>query len=314
MPTNFPNGLASYGIPLIGSGSQLPITNGNYYYVSSVTGSSGNTGTTISSPKATLQQAINLCTAANNDVVVLLPGHAETVTATSVALNKSTVQIIALGTGSTRATFTFDTAAATITVSATNVSIVNCRFVANFANVASAFTLTTAVSCKIRDNEFVDTSSILNFLCCVTTGATDNSADGLEFTGNYVYSLPATDGAVVSIHSNTLRLNVSNNIVDKAATNDAGHLITLSSKIVGGVRIIGNILTVVGSSGAAVGVMFTGSGTTSSGICAYNLVSSLDTTGALIATAGTGISFLENYMTGAVDKSGVIYPATDNPA
>lgn len=315
MATNFANGISSFGVPVIGSGSQIPVTSGSYFFVSSVAGNSGNTGRSPQAPLATVQQAIDKCTASAGDVVVLLPGHAETVTSTSLSLNKAGVQVVALGVGALRATFTFGAAAATINVTRANVQVSNCRFVANFADVASAFTLgTTATGFKLRESEFLDTSSILNFLVCVTTSATDNSADGLEFTNNYVYSLAATTGAVISILSNTLRLNVSNNIVDKAATNDAGQLITLSSKIVGGVRIINNILTVVGAAGTTVGILFTGSGTTSSGICAYNLVSSLDTTGALIATAGTGISFLENYVTGAVDKSGTLHPTADNPA
>jgi hypothetical protein len=70
----------------------------------------------------------------------------------------------------------------------------------------------------------------------------------------------------------------------------------------------------VGNASAAVGIFLTGSGTTSSGIAAYNLVSSLDTTGALIATAGTGIAWIENYLTGAADKSGAVWPVADNPA
>lgn len=314
MPTNFPSGLSSYGIPLVGSGSQLPVTNGTYYFVSSVTGSSGYSGKTIDAPKATVQQAVDLCTAAKGDVVVVLPGHAETVTSTSLTLNKSGVVIVGLGQGSLRPTFTFGAAAATINVSAANVQISNCIFVANFADVASAITLSTATDFAVTGSEFRDTSSILNFLVCVTSSATDNANDGLIFARNYVYSLPATAGAVVSILSNTLRLVVNDNVVDKAATNNAGQLITLSSKIVGGVRIMRNVLTVTGAAGTTVGILFTGSGTTSSGICAYNLVSSLDTTAALLATAGTKISFLENYLTGAVDASGTLYPAADNPA
>jgi hypothetical protein len=190
----------------------------------------------------------------------------------------------------------------------------NCVFVANFADVVSAITLSTATDFAVTDSEFRDTSSILNFLVCVTTGATDNTADGLVFARNYVYSLPATAGAVISILSNALRVVCSDNVVDKAATNNAGQLLTLSSKIVGGIRIMRNVLTVVGAGGTTVGILFTGSGTTSSGICAYNLVSSLDTTAALLATAGTKISFLENYLTGAVDASGTLFPAADNPA
>lgn len=263
---------------------------------------------------STVAGAIASCTASAGDVILVLPGHTETVTSTSINLNVAGVNVIGLGSGELRPTFTFSTAAATITISAANCSWQNCRLVANFADVVTAFTLTTAVGTTIKNNDFLDTSSILNFLVCVTTDATNNHADSLTVVGNYWYSLAATAGAFISILANELRLQVTDNIVDKAATNDAGQFITLSSKIVGGVRILRNVLTVVGSAGAAVGVFLTGSGTTSSGIAAYNLVSSLDTTGALIATAGTGITWIENYYTGAADKSGAVWPVADNPA
>jgi len=263
---------------------------------------------------ATVDAAISACTAGAGDTIYVLPGHTETVTATSIAHDIAGVRVVGLGYGSMRPTFTFSSAAATITVSADNAKWENCRFIANFADVVSAFTLTTALSCHVENNYFLDTSSILNFLVCVTTSATNNQSDGLSFVNNYVYSLPATAGAVVSILANELRLQVSDNIVDKAATNNAGQLITLSSKIVGGVRIMRNVLTVTGAAGTTVGILFTGSGTSSSGICAYNLVNSLDTTTALLATAGTKISFQENYVSGAVDASGTLHPAADNPA
>jgi len=263
---------------------------------------------------STVNAAIAACTANAGDIVYVLPSHTETVTATSIAHNVAGVRVIGLGSGDFRPTFTYSSAAATITGSAANGSWENCRYVANFADVVSAFTLTNAVGFTVKGNDFLDTSSILNFLACVTTSATNNESDGLSVVGNYVYSLPATAGPVVSILANELRLQVSDNIVDKAATNNAGQLITLSSKIVGGVRIMRNVLTVTGAAGTTVGILFTGSGTSSSGICAYNLVNSLDTTTALIATAGTKISFQENYVSGAVDASGTLYPAADNPA
>lgn len=263
---------------------------------------------------ATVDAAIGECTANAGDTIFVLPGHTETVTATNIAHDVAGVAIIGLGNADNRPTFTFGAAAATITVSAANCGWENCRFIADFVNVVSAFTLTTAVGFTCKGNDFLDNSASLNFLVCVTTSATNNQSDSLSFLGNYVYSLPTTAGAVVSILANELRLNVSDNIVDKAATNNAGQLITLSSKIVGGVRIMRNVLTVTGASGTTVGILFTGSGTTSSGICAYNLVNSLDTTTALLATASTKISFQENYVSGAVDASGTLFPAADNPA
>lgn len=311
--TRFPNGLSSFGVPVLPG---LPMTTGSVYFVSSGSGSNGNKGTDIEQPFATIDYAIGRCAAGKGDVIVVLPGHAEAVSAAgSITLDVAGVQIVGLGEGASRPTITFGTAnTATITVSAAGCSVTNIHHVANFLNVASAYTLAAAADFRVEACSFVDTSSILNFLCIVTTSATNNEADGLSFLNNYVYSLPATDGAVVSILGNALRVRVNGNIVDKAATNDAGHLITMSSKVTGGIQILDNILTVVGSAGAAVGILFTGSSTTSSGICARNYVNSLDTTGALIATTGTKISFQENYVSGAADASGTLWPVADNPA
>lgn len=263
---------------------------------------------------ATVDAAISACTSAAGDTIYVLPGHTETVTATSIALDVAGVSIIGLGESDNRPTFTFGAAAATITVSAANCAWKNCRFIANFENVASAFTLTTATGFVVKGNDFLDTSSILNFLCVVTTSATNNQADGLAFLNNYVYGLAATDGAVVSVLANELRLQVSDNIVDKAATNDAGHMVTSSSKILGGVRILRNILTVVGVSSGSAAVFFTGTGATSSGVIGFNNVKSLDTTGGILMSASTGITPMQNYLSGAVDKSGTLNPTADDPA
>lgn len=298
------------GAPLLPGAVNLPFHAGNYYWVSSTHGSTSdsNTGLDRSKPLSTVDAAIGKCTANNDDVIILLPGHAETVTSTSIALDVAGVSIYGLGTGLKRPTFTFSTAAATITVSAANCRWRGCHFVANFADVAAAFTIGAAKDMEITDNSFVDTSSILNFLSIVVTGSTNNAADGLTFLNNYVYGLAATDGAVVSVLGNLDRLRVSDNFADKAATNNAGHMITLSSKVVLGTRISRNKLIVVGATNATVGVFLTGSGTTSTGIVDNNYVASLDTTSELIATAGTGLKFFENYYTGDADASGKLWP------
>lgn len=307
------NGLVAGGVQnILGAGSLFTV--GKVFYVDSNNGSSGNSGEEPDAPLATLAAAITASRASKGDVIVLAPGHAETVTATNITLSKAGVTIVGLGNGLNRPTFTFGAAAATITVSAANNEVYNCRFIANFADVAAAFTIGAAKGFVVADSEFLDTSSILNFLSCVVTGATNNDADGLTFIRNFVYGLAATDGAVVSVLGNLLRLNVSDNVVDKAATNNAGHMITLSSKIVGGARILRNILTVVGATNATVGIFLTGSGSTSSGVVGFNNVWSLDTTTALLMTASTGLRPMQNYLSGAVDASGTLTPAADDPS
>ncbi len=262
----------------------------------------------------TVTAALAACTAGAGDVIIVTEGYTESVTSSSsTSWGVAGVKIIGMGVGLARPTFTFASAAtATINVSAAQMMVQNCIFFANFADVASAFTLAAAKDFTVDSCLFYDSASNLDFLCIVTTGATDNAADGLTFTNNQVFSLPTTDGAVISILGNLARLNCSFNVVDKAATSNNGHLITMSSKVTLNVRIIGNVLTVVGATTATVGILFTGSQTTGSGICSDNYVSSLDTTAALIATAGTKIAFIQNFLTGVVDKSGAVWPVADD--
>lgn len=70
MLTNFPNGITSFGVPVLGTIGGLPFT-GNYYFVDPVNGADGNDGTP-ELPLKTLYGALAKCTAGNNDVVVLI--------------------------------------------------------------------------------------------------------------------------------------------------------------------------------------------------------------------------------------------------
>ena len=67
--TNFPNGLSSFGVPVLG-GLPIPFT-GNYYFVDAISGADGNEGS-ADSPLATLATAYGRCTSGNNDVVFLV--------------------------------------------------------------------------------------------------------------------------------------------------------------------------------------------------------------------------------------------------
>lgn len=309
--TAYPNGVSSFGIPVLPG---MPPTTGKYFFVCNGTNAGGsdiNRGTDPSQPLATVQAAIGLCTAAKGDVIIVMPGHAETVTATSIALSTSGVTIIGLGNGLNRPVFTFGAAAATITVSAANCAWKNCDFLSNFLDVAAAFTLSTAKDFTLDGNTFRATSSALNFLSLVVTNATDNAADGLTVSNNRYRGLAATENAVISVLANLDRLVVVGNYVDKVATNDAGQFITLSSKVITSADISRNVLSVLGSAGATVGIFLTGSATTCTGIVSYNLIGSLDTTTEIISTTGTKLRFFENYYTGTGDASGKLWPVVD---
>lgn len=127
--TNYPYGVSSFGIPLVGSGPVL--TTGKVLFVSSTTGASGiGRGYDPTKPLATITQALSNATAAKGDVILLMPGHAENITsAGALTISKSGVTIVGLGNGRARAALTFTTATtATIVISAANVRISNVVF------------------------------------------------------------------------------------------------------------------------------------------------------------------------------------------
>jgi hypothetical protein len=303
-PSGFRGGVLLKEVPL------FDMIAGNVYWVDSGAGGAGNPGT-FNRPLSTVDGAIGKCTASNGDFIFVKPGHAETVTASSIALDVAGVSVVCLGNAENQAVFTYGAAAATITVSAANCTWAGGIHQANFLDVASAFTLGAAKGFTLRDAKFEDTTASLNFLSIVTTGATDNDADDMTVANCSWYGLNTTPLAFVSILAAELRPTISGCSVNSASTADVGHFVTLAAKIVLGARFVDNELIVVGSAGATVGIFLTGSGTTNTGIVARNLVASLDTTTELIATAGTGLKFFENYYTGVADASGKLWPAVD---
>jgi hypothetical protein len=262
---------------------------------------------------ATLDAAVSDCTANAGDVIAVAPGHAEAVTATSIDIDIAGLTIINMGHGGDAPTYTFGAAAATITVDAANVKWIGGKFIANFDNVAAAFTVGTAAAddFSLEGGLFVDNSAALHFLSCVVTTTTDGNADGLKIVGNTWHALALAPNAFISILGDISRLHVEDNFVDMAATNDVGHFITFAAKDSLASRIKNNVCIVVGATGALVGIFLTGSGTAHTGIVEGNKVASLDTTTELIATAGTGLQYFENYYTGNIDTSGKLWPVVD---
>lgn len=259
---------------------------------------------------ATVDAAFASCTASAGDTIYVLPGHTETVTATSIAHDVAGVSVIGLGEGTMRPTFTFGAAAATITVTGANGSWENCHFVANYDNVASAFTIGAAVNFRLENCTAFDTTNALHFYSIVTTGATDNEADGLVVRGNNWESKALAALAFVSILAAEKNVVVEDNDVFMLATNDVGHFITLAAKNVTNGIIRNNTLVVTGATNATVGIFLTGSGT-STGLIADNVCASLDTTTELMFTTGTGFKFFRNLYTGTADASGKLLPAID---
>ena len=175
--TNYPNGLSSGGMPV------FPVTNGNVFNVSSTHAlkGDGNSGGP-DDPLATLDKAIGMCTANQGDTIIVHAKHAETVaTAGAIAVDVAGINIICLGSGADRPTFTFSATASTITISAASVVFRNFIVKPSIDSVVSPIVVSGA-DCDI-DFEVQDASSTVE---CVSGLLTTAGADRLKLNMKYV--------------------------------------------------------------------------------------------------------------------------------
>ena len=315
-PGGFNSGLSVRGIPLTQtfgtSFGPTQQTNTGVWWVDSVNGS-GSIGS-YTQPLASLSRALAL--AKTYDVIIMKQGTTVTVSSATDAdalWSIAGLQIIGLGTGAQRPTITLDTATtATITVSAASVSVQNCIFAANFLNIASLFTLTTAKDFVVDGCTIQDTSAVLNFVNVVSTSATSNANDGLTLNNNKIVLKHATAAnklvSALGTHDN---VTISNNIYT-AATTDTGAVIPITNgKVLTNTNVLNNIFSLQQTTGVATGILITTNGSTNSGMIAGNFIQGLDATTEILVTASSGFLFSQNYYSGAADKSGYLLPAAD---
>jgi hypothetical protein len=144
-----------------------------YFFVDSAVGSdSGNRDGTLEDPFDTIDYAIGRCTANKGHVIVVMPSHAETISAAAgIAADVAGVKIVGIGDGSDKPTLTLSTATtADINVSAANVLFRNFRLVCNIDSLVNFFDL-DADWCWIEDCDFVTSSTkeALGFINLATT-------------------------------------------------------------------------------------------------------------------------------------------------
>lgn len=321
--SNFPGGFNNVTI------RGIPITQahpGQVFWVSNATtsvlpgqigASDGNPGT-FNAPCSTLAGALAKCTASRGDIIFVKPGHAETIsTATALAFNIAGVAIIGLGMGTSRPTFTLDTGnTVTITVSASNVSIQNCVFVANFLSIAALFTLTTAKTFTFENCEAKDTSAILNFANIVTTSATSNANDGLGIIGCKFNLLHATAAAnLLKVTGTQDSIVITDNMYLSTTTDTGAVIVVTAAKVMTNFYLLRNIFTLVNAAATATGYLITSAQAGSTGMIHDNTDFCLANTtyaSSLAVTAATGIRFGINRHSRTADKSsGATLPTPD---
>ena len=190
--STFPDQLFQLGgVPV---GQDDLFTTGKVFFVSSVTGSDNNTQGSLTYPKATIDAAVGLCTADKGDVIVVLPGHTETVIAAAgLDLDVAGIKIIGLGSGSLRPTINFTTDVdADMDVDAANITMKNFLFTGGIDALTGPIDINAAdfklLGCETRDV----TGQATDFI------VTDANADRLLIDG-WIHRGAAGAGADTAI-------------------------------------------------------------------------------------------------------------------
>ena len=191
MTSSYPNGFAN-GVSIRGV-SVLNQHGGNVFWCDSGAGGDGNPGT-YSQPFKTLDYAVGRCTASNGDMIMVKPGHVETVIAAAgLALDVAGISIIGLGTGTLRPTVNFTTATtADMDVDAANITVQNFVFTGGIDALAGPI--------DINSNDFALIDCVTRDVTGQTTDfiVTDANADGLLIK-NWRHEGAAAAGAATAI-------------------------------------------------------------------------------------------------------------------
>lgn len=164
--------------------SSITNTTGNVYYVDSGAGVDSGNGTDPTAPFATLDYAVGKCAANNGDVIVLMPGHAETITADSgVDIDVAGITVLGLGYGASRPTFTFTTAVtADFKLAAASTVVINVLFLGGIDATTGVIEV-SAADCALINTEYRDSTGQATDVIVTTAGADRLLIDGHRHIG-----------------------------------------------------------------------------------------------------------------------------------
>lgn len=243
------------------------VSTGDRYYVDSGSATAvdaAGAGQNPDKPFATLDFAVGRCTANQGDIIYVMPGHAEVVSAAGgLDLDVAGIHIIGLGRGANQPTVTLDTAdTADVDVDAANITVENINFVANFADIVAAIDVNaddfTLLNCR-----FTSAATDMNALIWIQDAAAGGS-DRITVKGCYALDKDAANTHFINyagtgdghvFHDNELLVDagtfavggagiitncsIRNNIINNASTTVDG-CINLAATATG--NVVGNFV------------------------------------------------------------------------
>jgi hypothetical protein len=297
--THFLDGIIIRDMPIqqLHPGKIYFVNNSSTLPPGGIGGSDGNSGNYLK-PFATIQAGINACTASRGDIVLVMPGHAETIATAGAITAKAGVAVIGLGVGSLRPTLTFSATGSTFALSAANFTLSNILTLVSVDAVVVCFPVTAAnVTIDKVDYQLTSAKSPVSFITTTAAG-TD-----LAITNCRHYQIAAVSVTKWIDLVGADRFSIKNNYMHvSASTHVLGGTTTASLQ-----GYLENNSFHNGGSTAAAVIMLANT----TGVARANHAA-----GAKTAVAGNmGLASMqgyENYSTHTANKNGLLDPVVDS--
>lgn len=308
-PRGFPGGVSILGMPVLNTYA------GNVFWVNnSSTGPGGSDSGKgdRKRPFATLDYAIGRCTANNGDLIMVGPGHSETIAAAgAIAADVAGITIMGVGSGRGRPTINLGTATtASITVSAANVMFSNMRFLSTFADVVTAFDV-TAAGFSLYNSTIGDSAINLNLLSAVKcTSTTDGNANGVVLVNNRFISQDAATLGFFIHAADILDATIEDNVIVSEGTGLATIFTSATGKDIRMCSVRRNVLSCKATAGNLAYSNDTAS-PNNSGVIADNYIGHADVTGQMTLGVVGGCRMFNNQTVSTDALSGFVIPAID---
>ena len=266
-------------------------------------GSTTSGGKTPESAFTTIDSAIGACTASRGDIIYVLAGHAETISAAAgIAADVAGISIIGCGNGINRPVLTLSATDSTIAVSAANITFKNIVIKSSVNELVKVFNITAAY-CTLDAVDYIDNGAAKETIQFILT---TNAADYLTVQNCYHVQLTAaastmrwiylvgTEGA--RILNNTFILKLADNATDAVISADGNSRLT---------EIGGNKMHVTGYTAALVSAVIGASGAT--GIH-YDGRYYADAAAVTTINDTPSMASFEVYCSNDLDKNGILDP------
>ena len=293
-----PNGaLFNTADTFLGAGNLF--STGTVYFVSSGTGSNDNNGTDPSTPKSSIAGAQSAATASKSDIVVILPGHSETLT-TGITLSKAGVNYVGLGQGLLRPSLQTGAAIDTVSITAANVTLQNINFPFTTVDDATAYVNVAAAGTTLRGLRMIGSTTSINVTDMITVAS---GGDDLLVEDCYAYNTVTDCVSWLSLEAAVARPIIRGNVIQGQFSTGV-----LMDEATATLATISHNIFKNTKAATAVVTFTTGNST---GVMSFNHLSGRHTTLASNFVPGTGMDVFENRVVEEAALNGAIEPAAD---